>query len=423
MKKLFLLLLAMMFIGFVIGCGADGDTTNINSNAAVPNNEFSKTATVQGTLFDATTGERIGDTTTSSLRVVMVRGASYVTPNLLNTTATSAYMGDFVFTGVPVTINGDATYRMVVTRDNYETFEGYLTLTTSLADQNNDDADTIDTVYNFVRNIYLFPLGETAPDYTLYVEYDHERVVGAEVLIEWKPNITYEGDGETGGQEGPTANFTNYISPADGLLGSLISRTTDSAGSVTFLGTELVLGGIYKITVLPTTHEGIDLRRETVWMTVGESDVTGVIELIAAVPGTQGEGLFVTHASNWDSDDALSTGVLTVVFSQAVTLVDEEDCTAALGSQVTAVLDASDPVTAVVSGSGYTLTLTPKYTTNPADENGLYITYSNCKVTAGDDTYQGTDIFGISTPALDDIEYVDDQGPISGRVNIYAHTD
>ena len=108
MKKLFLLLLAFMLLGFGMGC--DGDSNTYNSNAAVPNNQFSKTATVQGTVFDATTGARIGD---SSLTMTMVRGTGYYSPAALyNTTTDATRLGDFVFTGVPVTLGGTATYRI-----------------------------------------------------------------------------------------------------------------------------------------------------------------------------------------------------------------------------------------------------------------------------------------------------------------------
>jgi len=398
MKKLFLLLLVFMLLGFGMGC--DGDSTT-NANSAVPNNQFNKTATIQGTVFDATTGARIGD---SSLKITMVRGAGYFPPAVLyNTTTDATMLGDFVFSGVPVTLGGVATYRVVASMTGYETFEGYCNFSGSLVDTNNDDADTEDTVYNYIGNIYMFPLGQTAPDYTFYVEYDSERVSGATVYMEWKHPLSDE-----------TTNVIQAASGTHGLNATMVG-TTDSAGTVTFASANLVLGGNYKITVLPMVFEGVQLARNE-WgnVTVGVSVVANVISMSDLSPGSDDEGLFVTFASNSDQETLDAGGVLTITFNRAVTLVDETDCEVGLVNNITAALDLSDPpdTTVTVTGSGTTtLVLTPNLTTAIGeDDDGVYASYTIgvCGITVDDDIYSPTDIFSVP--------YADGIGTVSNRV-------
>ncbi len=75
MKKVLILLVFLMISVIMVGCG-DETTTNEGN----PNNYFDKTYTLQGTIFDATTGARLGGDT---LTITLVQGTSYRNPNVL----------------------------------------------------------------------------------------------------------------------------------------------------------------------------------------------------------------------------------------------------------------------------------------------------------------------------------------------------
>jgi hypothetical protein len=178
MKKLCMLLVPLFIFGLVF-TACDSSTDN---DSSVPNNKFDQTGTLQGTVYDATTGDRIGDET---LEITMVLGSDYKSPKVLDTDAESAFIGDFAFEGLPVTLAsqsggegnigggncpGTAQYRIVASMDGYEPFEGYVCLAVDLYDEGkgqDQDVPTENSVYNFLGNIYLYPLGATAPDYGL----------------------------------------------------------------------------------------------------------------------------------------------------------------------------------------------------------------------------------------------------------------
>lgn len=381
MKKLLILL---MVVGMMVWSCAD-ETTTSTENAAVPLNYFSDTATLQGTIFEATTGERLGG---DSLKVTLVQGISYRSPSILKTDETDSFVGDYAFTDVPVTVNNVATYRITATRDNYQQFETYVSLVTPVA-------APLDTEYNFVGNIYMFSLDAQASDITIYVEYDNERVEGATVLLQQQI--------ANNAVTTPTTPAATTLFAANtgntGTLGSL-SGTTDSDGMVTFEGTNLVLGGAYTPVVLPLTYEGVQLA-----LTAGNQIIVGATaspstQLIAMndeEPGTQGDGLYIVYASNQDPQDVRSSGVLEIVFNRPIALVSEDAFRAVLANATTAVLDAAtagDEVTVTVSTDGLTLTLTPNWTTSPVPYDGtnaatadinLDITYAGGQITLEDD--------------------------------------
>lgn len=170
-------LLILCFPLLLIGCSGDESTTN----NAVPDNYFSRTATLQGTVFDAVTGARITDT---SLKVTVVQGGSNRNATVKTGTNQGAFGGDYSLSGIPVSINNNIQYRVVVTADGYQELDSIFTA--SVSDGSTDTAvnDTLDTVYNFLKNAYLFPVGATAPDLTVNVTYNGEAVAGASVLLQ-----------------------------------------------------------------------------------------------------------------------------------------------------------------------------------------------------------------------------------------------
>ena len=157
MKKIFILFISLLLVGMFVGCD---ETTETGSNQAIPLQSFEETGTVQGTVFDAVTGARIGD---SSLKVTLIKGSTYASPAVLKNSSTdTTFLGDFAFNDVPVTQGGVATYRIVAEMAGYQTFEGYINIAVGMVAVTG--SGIIDEVYNFVRNIYMYPVGSYASD-------------------------------------------------------------------------------------------------------------------------------------------------------------------------------------------------------------------------------------------------------------------
>jgi len=381
----------------------------------VPLQSFEETGTVQGTVFDAVTGARIGD---SSLKVTLVRGTNHASANVLkNSSNDTTFLGDFAFSDVPVTLGGVATYRIVAEMTGYQTFEGYINVAVGVTLVG---GGVIDEVYNFVRNIYMYPVGSYATDQDIYVYYDNEPVSGATVLLENQPLGNTQTTTSTTGVVTTTpinvVNSPTTVQPAANGLSQSLTGTTDANGLATFLGSTLVLGGSYSVMVLPLVYEGVQLAAYNQGnviprtITVGASGSANVqtITMADEVPGTQSDGLYVVSVSPNDPQDVVSTGVMTITFNRAIALVGEDAFTATLityggPAAINAVLDnavAGDEVAATVSSDGLVLTLTPKFTTAPvaydgtngsagtaAADIGLLIRYTGGAITLkGDDT-------------------------------------
>ncbi len=362
--KVLLLPLALISTGFLTGCA---DETKTTSNQNVSNNTFKYTGTLQGSVFDATSGARIGD---SSLSITLVDGASYIKPSMIKNNPTSDdpnFSGDYAFNKVSVTLNGTKTYRVVATATGYQTFEAYVTWNTGSGANN-----TLDTVYSMIGNIYLFPLGATAPDLSVNVTASNDPVSGA--IVQLQPQIN---------NNASTSATSNSLSATGGTMANL-SATTDADGNVTFAGTSLVLGGQYQVVVLPSTSDGVDYE-----LAVGSTYQIGVnspemvqVALTGAQPNSAIEGLYIVSASNSDPTDVTASGVLSLTFNRAIEIVDEDSFTASLTNATTAVLDATDAssaVTASVSTDGLVLTLTPNFST-------AVVPYSTATGSSGDGT-------------------------------------
>jgi len=133
------LLCACMAFAFVAGCKNKQHVT-----------------TLQGTLFNAITGERIG----GGISMYLQQGALLRTPDVFYTgektlrsrdNSTIDLMGDYVFTNIPSldNISADTTdplsneYRLTVIKEGFQRFEGII------------DSDMLANKDNVIRNIYL----------------------------------------------------------------------------------------------------------------------------------------------------------------------------------------------------------------------------------------------------------------------------
>lgn len=398
------------FSGFVfalsllVGLSGCGDETT--SNNSVPNQSVNKKATIQGGVFDATTGARIGG---DDLSLTLVQGTSHRTPNVLVKDTTKPLVGEYAFSDVPVNIDaGNITFKMVITNTNYQRFEGLVTFPVPSA----TIAGTTDSIINIVRDVYLFPVGATAPDIEVAVSYSGEEVIGATVMLQQNAAANSVSITTSGGTR---------LAASPGLLPTLSAVTALNADGVavaTFSGASLVLGGAYTPVVLPVTHEGTPLARQTLAQIFAGTSVSPIaVAMTDIVPGANNDGLHVVFASNRNVDDLVATGALSLVFNRDIALPDATAFPFTVS--ITQCLPNTGPCTAVVTASvtpvltnSRTLTLTPVFSTAvAATDLGLQVTFAGGAVTIPGEN-EAVSIFGTANMLLFD------GSQISGIVNI-----
>jgi hypothetical protein len=374
-------------VSLLAACGGEDRTSNNN----VDQNYHDITTTLQGSIFSAIDGSRITD---ESLDVTLVQGTDYREAEVR--TGSSDFAGDYSISDIPTSTDDNITYRIVSTVDGYQQFETTVSFSV-------DTVSLQDKDVNVIGNIYMYPLGLFASDVKVNVTFNNEPVEGATVLL--NPRTA---------SNTLTTDTNNTLALVNGFQQAL-SAVTDASGEVTFASANLVLGGQYNIDVMPTTYEDSQLQVNSgtaPYLTVGSTTNIRNVTMAESVPGTA-NGLYITSATNTDSDEVTTTGALTLTFSRAVSLVDERNVTASLtGDTVFAVLNATDTpdstVAAALSVDGLTLTLTPTFSTQPVSFNGvnneataddnLVVNYSNLfvRIAESNDTAVVYDVFGLS---------------------------
>lgn len=361
-RNVFILIAAFFAAGLLGGC------KNINPGCI----DCEDYATLQGTIMDAITGERIGGVATSGpgqeqdIEIYLVQGQTVRKPTSFIGDEEDPLVGEYSFVDVPAggTHADDSAineYKLVIIKEGYQRFEAKVSLV---------DVD------NKIGNVYLFPLGYLAPDYTFEVVYNGAPVAGATVYFQ--PVIS---------ANDPALTTSDVLAASDGYLPCLTGETdadglvtfagatvTDEDGNVTYPG--LAVGAAYRLIVMPIAFEGVTLARyeDAFVRIVGLDWNTAIITLGDLAPGNNQYGLFVTSISNSLQDQVTSSGTLTMVFSRPVTLTGDFG---AFEDSPTGVLGLP-PVDATLSSDGLTLTLTPSWLTDPgAGEHNTSITYLN----------------------------------------------
>ena len=376
--------------GLVTVAACSGGTT-ITSNQ--PSESINLTGTLQGIVADAVTGKRVG----GDLKLYLIQGSTVRGPSRLITGATDPLMGEYAFTGVPVTLQAsDATWKVVAIASNYERFESEFTFTANPTGESGFPQNYIDTVFNKIGNIFLFPIGTVAPDYAFNVFYNGKPVANATVELDPDVAANQAKFTTTGSSDQLFAN-TGYV-PS-------ITGTTDANGHVVIAGSGLVLGGHYAVSVLPLTFTDSGGSKVPLALTAGNPIVVGFasgsanndtnqtinMSDLVNTGTTSGVPLFLASVSNPAPNEQLfADGKLTVVFNAAVSLINPNCFDAALtvGAKAdlsgpgTGVLSTTQPVNAALSSDGLTLTLAPNFSTAPTGfpsattDRGVAVTYA-----------------------------------------------
>src|ERR1041384_7371124 len=318
--------LAVAGLAALISCS--GGTTIAQGDVSGGSSGVSLTGTLQGIVGNAVTGARVG----GDLKLYLMQRPTIRGPSRLITGSADPLMGEYAFTGVPVTLAAsDATWKIVAIATGFQRFESEFTFEANNPNEENSfPSNYIDTVYNKIGNIFLFPTGTVAPDYNFTVLYNGKPVPNATVELDPAPsgnsakyNVTTSGD---------TLFAHNGYVPS-------ISYTTNTAGVATAKGTDMVLGGAYNVSVLPLvfTDSGggkVQLALKTAGsIVVGfgttsatpNNDVNQQIDMADAVTDNTGVPLYLASESNPPPNQQLfADGSLTLVFSQPVTLVNPQ---------------------------------------------------------------------------------------------------
>ncbi|MCK9419771.1 MAG: hypothetical protein M0R70_10375 [Nitrospirae bacterium] len=360
MKKLFvvlgLLLIATMLF---VGCGKtdNGSTTN----SQLPTQDYNKTGTLQGKIMDAVTGGSIGNDADGELNIWLIQGTENRGADKLDRDINSPLCGEYAFSGIPVDINtGEITFKIVVVKSGYQRFEANVSTIEAVVNFSGNN-DLLNTVINMIGNIYLFPLGTTAGDVSVYV-YDPQGdvVPNATVLLQQDEANNTE-----------TAYTGNRLIPAAGLYTSL-TTTTNASGLATFSSADLVLGGGYRVSVEPINIGGMQLAANTpAAFIVGTASTTRVVNMAVT-----NNALYATAASNQAPGSVTASGVLTVTFNQPIILTTTGFNAAGLASNNT---NTNFDFQAVLSADGLTMTLTPNsaITGTTADRAGSVVTFTS----------------------------------------------
>ncbi len=358
MKKLFIILSLVLAGGMLWGCGSTSSTNNPNTNAL---QYYNVTGSLQGKIMDAITGDPVGG---SNLKVYLIQGTSVRGPNLLVTDPNNPLCGNYAFSGIPADVNtGEIRYRVVVSKQGYQDFEGDVELQASI--NGTTGAPVVDNQYNMIGDIYLYPLGSVAGNLSVYVT-DPNGLPIPNATVNLKQDIANPAPTTIPSPSG------DILVPSLGLYPSL-QATTNATGLATFTGGTLTIGGLYFAQVSSLTFNNELLRDPTIpgpgtAIMAGLMPPTVHIQMIA-----NPQSLYIVSASNSVYSVPNATGTLTIVFNQPV-VIDTTLFTSAL-SVGSGGLPANPTVTANLSADGLTLTLTPSFTTNPT-ANGAFITYT-----------------------------------------------
>lgn len=384
--------LMMTLIGLAAGCS--GDTTN--NYAAGSITSISK-GTLQGAVMNAVTGERIGG---SDLKMFLIQGTEDRIPNKLITDTANVLVGEYAFTDIPITAGSDSTFKIVVVKAGYQRFESEFSYKAT--------ASTTE-VFNKIGNIYLYPTSNSAPDYKFTITANGKPVSGATVLFQQNPTANtatalIAPNSTTIGAAPGGASSTRLFATSS-LIPSL-SATTTAEGTVTFSGTNLVLGGNYNLIVLPVSFESATFGKiadPNNPFVIGTTPVTDIIALTDIQQTTSNNfGLYVTSISNSVSGSINGSGQLIITFNRSVT-VNKGATGFGLGvlpggGLPAPVFAGTNPVTASLSTDGLTLTLSPNFTTAPASTSyDTSIQYSPGTATISPVGYPGStfDVFSL----------------------------
>lgn len=368
---------------------SDDITKEYNSNTETVVQEVGLTGTLQGAIYNAHSGTRIGG---KDLEIYLIQGTSHREPTKIVTDTSSVLAGEYSFSKIPVTRDDmlNSTFKLVVYKPGFQVFESEFSFTAEyeyMLDTNNiksidgevytEDLTNLlmhEAVINKIGNVFLYPEEREAQDVRIAAFHNGDFQAGLPVtlrrLSNWEAitGTATVGSPTDGLGAGRSTRLVNTVGRFD-----VLTAETDDDGIATFAAADLVLGASYQAIIGP--GEVNDIRFVATKGVIFEAGVitgTGLQEIVmneavGPMPAVEIEEV--------DFND--QNGVLILTLSRGVTIQNTKGLEATANSTGDDIEVTS--ITATISADGRTITITPKFDRALDDENGesIDITYSS----------------------------------------------
>ena len=275
-------------------CGEYDDCCNSNQPY-----RFAIHGELQGVVVDAITGKQLDGST-----VKLSIDGNLKKAQKLNGGDGAEAVGAYFFPYVPA----DIEIPIFASADGYQSFEGMIKI----------DSKVLGEWYFLkepteVANIQLFPINYKTPPFQVYVTYANTPVNSATVII---TPVAEDNSGFTAGK---------FLGAVSNRL-SVAQAPTDMSGSAVFAAEKFVLGGAYKVAVLPILFSNKMLgQSESPTFIMGTDDAYWNISLTEISPTStitptpecddnddlpycQGTMIYVCVGGFWTSNDCANGG-------------------------------------------------------------------------------------------------------------------
>lgn len=421
------LLLTAMAAGLAACGGDETKKTNATSNStqSIKTQQYHNAKiNLQGETRDGVTNAPI-----DGVKITLIQGGSVRSVTTRNSEE-AGLKGTYYMSGIPATVtnsgaNDRNTYKIVISKEGYRTYEGDMTFSVAGV----DDDKLQNAVFNRMAVFTLYPNSVVPADIKVYAHFNGKPLKSVSVTLRSQSTSSNFG----------TISEEKYVAN--------VTATTDDKGYATFSGSKLVAGVSYRAYITPTTYTTTGDNASTTLLgyahsgtvTAGSLNGTTVALPVRAANSDDG-GLYITSANNDDEAAVVNTGKLVINFSENIKLVSSKY--GLLGANCVKNKNDPDPTatdTAAVLGNiGTTgknvtvsvtdnvLTITPNFSTSPnaSTYNDVSILFkgmaggtgsaNTCKVVeavyvrkaTGGPAYQLTDIrnqIGTSGPMNDTV--------------------
>jgi hypothetical protein len=321
MAKFRILASAITLAAVAFSCGKKQEKESSGEAATVIGERDSAQASaregegcVQGAVVDGTIGKKVNLQDEPGLGVfVLIRGIKFKAAIVQNPSSDkeAELSGEYYICGIPL----NETYLIFAHFDRFLPFQSDVRIESTTLTAEKRDIVKKDPV--LLANIRVFPKGEDVTKDLKVMVYNNAEPV-ADAMVQIEPagsNRLFDKDG--------------FLRPNDARLVPLPENVTDAKGTVTFPKDQLVLGAEYLYRVVPKGAAGLSVvtGRFVLGATAAPSS-KDYFEFTVNLSTTM-QPLSIASCSTSESP-VNASGVMKIVFSREVDLVDLDDPKATL---------------------------------------------------------------------------------------------
>lgn len=320
--------------------------------------------TLQGTIYDGLTGERLGD----SLEMYLIVGTDHRVPNKLVSDPNSILEGEYAYTEIPITSDDyySNSVKLVVKRQGYHEFVSEFSYVT-------DDED-FNEYLSRIGNVYLYPESQTSQDLDVITLCGELPCKDANVHLQQLSSLD-DLSAISSTVSSPTSDVDlgsgrdTRLYPTLGIYPK-ISAVTNSQGIASFKAEDIILGARYQVVVDPVV--GKDSSRYV--QVTGADFVAGVTASSSQQSITMVAGYATAPVVTLSASTEKNNGKVAIELNRPVVIVDD-------GVDASVTTDSPnalsvDSVTVQVSTDGRTITLVPVFNRTLEDSETITITYT-----------------------------------------------